>query len=73
MDTVYKDESKNGLEDNGGAGDLAGEGSGWEVGQIHLEDRGQDQSPDKFECQAEKLICQESICAFHLNCQDVHC
>lgn len=48
MGGVYEDESKNGLEDSGEASHLAVEGSGWEVGQIHLKDRGQDQSPSIF-------------------------
>ena len=44
MGAVYKDESKNSPEDSGETSHPAVEGSGWEAGQIHLEDRGRDQS-----------------------------
>lgn len=46
----YKGENKNGIEISGEASHFAMEGSGWEVGQIHLQHMNQNQSLGKFEC-----------------------
>lgn len=49
------------------------EGSGWEAGQIHVGDMGQNQPLGKSECWAEEIRFQKRICALHLSCQGFCC